>query len=104
MEVVNLYALRTTYPHLALREADPVGPGNDLHILEAAQRADRVMLGWGNHGVGRARAVVQMLQEAGVPMGYLELTREGQPRHPLYARKNRVPTIVKEWPWALEDG
>lgn len=66
MEVVNLYALRTTYPHLALREADPVGPENDLYILEAAQRADRVMLGWGNHGVGRARIVAEMLQRAAI--------------------------------------
>lgn len=102
MEVVNLYALVSTVPPKLWKESDPVGPENDRHILEAAQKADRVMLGWGNHGVGRARAVVEMLQQAGIPMGYLELTQEGQPRHPLYVRKNRVPTIVKQWPWSLE--
>ncbi len=90
MTVVNLFALRATDPARLRRARDPVGPGNDRHIAEAAAGADALVIAWGAHGAlgGRDRAVLALL--AGCRPACLGLTRTGQPRHPLYlARATR---------------
>lgn len=84
MTVVNLFALRATDPARLRRARDPVGGGNDGHILAAAGTCDGLVLAWGNCGGlrGRDRAVLALL--AGHRPDCLGLTRAGQPRHPLY--------------------
>jgi hypothetical protein len=88
MEVVNVFALRSTDPAGLRKVADPVGAGNDRAIVRAATRAELVVVGWGNHGSlgGRSDAVRALLGAAGVDVRSWGLTGAGEPRHPLYLR------------------
>ena len=86
MEVVNLYAHMATRP-IELRNAGyPVGPDNDAHIVRAAFLADAVCVAWGANepGLGRSKAVMELLRQIGVPIMCLAVTRGGYPQHPLY--------------------
>ena len=86
MVVCNIFAYRATDPKDMLAAEDPIGPENDQAILEQAQKADQVICAWGNHGshLGRSRAVVGLLRQAGIPLHCLELNVPGEPKHPLY--------------------
>jgi hypothetical protein len=98
VELVNLFALRATDPR-ALRGADdPVGPGNDAAIMEAAEQADAILCAWGARGafLGRGAAVARMLRGCGRPLLHLGLTRCGQPRHPLYVPLATIPSAWDE--------
>ncbi|MFI4897265.1 MAG: DUF1643 domain-containing protein [Phycisphaerales bacterium JB059] len=92
MEVVNIFALRSTDPGALREHDDPVGPGNDRAIRLAARRADRVVVGWGAHGalLGRGEQVARLLTDLCRPL-CLGLTNAGAPRHPLYLRKDLEP-------------
>ena len=63
MEVVNLFALRSTYPKVLAKAADPVGPENDVVILKAVKESDLVVAAWGIHGklLGRNREVLGLI-------------------------------------------
>lgn len=93
--VVNLFAYRTPYPQDLLEVADPVGPENDRHLLACARQADCVLLAWGRCGdlLGRAVVVKEQLQ-AIAPCYSLGQTRSGQPRHPLYLRRETQPQLL----------
>ena len=64
MIMLNLFAYRATDPQEMKRQADPVGPANDFHLLLNCCRVQRVVCCWGNHGqyMGRAASVRQLLQ------------------------------------------
>jgi hypothetical protein len=93
--VVNIFAYRATDPRVMRAQADPVGPGNDAAILAAADWADRVVCGWGNHGahLGRGIVVAAALRGSGRPLYQLGLTKDGQPKHPLYISYDRQPEV-----------
>ncbi len=95
LEVVNIFALRSTDPTALTRAADPVGPRNDAAIRRAARRADLVVAAWGAWGslMGRGDAALALLcREADVHL--LGRTRSGQPRHPLYLRADARPVTA----------
>ncbi|RJX18534.1 MAG: DUF1643 domain-containing protein [Ammonifex sp.] len=94
IEVVNLFAYRATDPRELLRAADPVGPENDKHIVRAAMGCQWVVAAWGTRGAfkGRDKQVIQLIQEIRKPLYCVGLTKDGHPRHPLYAR--RVPEPI----------
>jgi hypothetical protein len=84
--VTNIFAYRATDPKVMRAQADPVGPGNDVAITDAAVWADQVICGWGAHGahLGRGVAVEAVLRKTGLPLFHLGLTLAGAPKHPLY--------------------
>lgn len=84
--VVNLFALRSTDPNALYKAADPIGPQNDDAILDAAKRSQMVICAWGKHGglMKRAAAVRATLSKEGVVAHHLGLTKDGEPKHPLY--------------------
>ena len=93
--VANLFALRSTDPRaLRILGIDPVGPDNDDWLIVTARKADRIVCGWGNGGrlFGRSENVKALLRGARVegPL-CLGLTGIGEPRHPLYLPKSRLP-------------
>jgi hypothetical protein len=98
LEVVNLYAVRSTDPR-KLRE-----PGVDLGIDEIADEeiwfacrdADLVIAAWGNHGWIEARGniVRDRLASAGIQLHHLGLTKEDRPKHPLYLK---ATTELEVW-------
>jgi len=91
--VTNIFAWRDTDPELMKAQDDPIGPDNDVAILESARRAGLVVCAWGNHGehMGRGAAVREMLR--GLPLHYLKISKStGQPWHPLYIGYSVKPT------------
>lgn len=83
--VWNLFAYRATAPADLRRAAEPVGPDNDAAIALALDLSRRTILAWGNHAchLGRGGQVLANLPVQ-LPVAALGLTKQGQPRHPLY--------------------
>ena len=82
--VCNLFALRATNPQALRTHSDPVGPDNDDYLMRAVCASDRIVVAWGAHPFASSRAawVKKLLPNSHC----LGVTKEGHPRHPLYAR------------------
>lgn len=93
VDIVNLFACRSTDPKAIPTFADPVGPLNDETILHVAKAASVVVCGWGIHGAiaNRGERVLDAMRVAGVAPYVLSLTKDGHPGHPLYLRKDLLP-------------
>lgn len=92
MEVVNLFALRSTDPR-ALEEGeltpDPTGPLNAEYLEEALREADRIVVAWGvtKPGSRRARHALAFREAAKLAkrgLWCLGENADGSPKHPLY--------------------
>lgn len=96
IEVVNLFAFRATLPRLLKTVANPTGFANDTHIIGSASRASVVVCAWGAGGSlhNRSAAVRHLLRERQIRMYHFGLTRGGEPRHPLYLKRD---TELREW-------
>ncbi len=107
LEVLNIFAFRATEFADMKAATDPIGPENDAIIgqmFAAAALGRRLGMhpptfcaGWGIHGahLGRAARAAKMAEAAGVQLVCLGMTKEGQPRHPLYIA-NAAP--FTPWP------
>lgn len=94
LEVVNLFALIATHPQqLKQASIDPIGQECDRYLLEAADRAEQLIVAWGNWGSlhARDRSVLNLLTSHQIYC--VGRNRSGQPRHPLYLpqRTKAVP-------------
>lgn len=94
MDVVNIFALRSTDPKGLKEVEDPIGPDNDRHIARLAKQADLVIAGWGTHGalMDRGDRVLEVLRSVCVPH-CLEVTKHGFPKHPLYLKGDLEPQV-----------
>jgi hypothetical protein len=90
IEVMNLFAFRATRPAALKTAADPIGPGNDGHLRDLFARHTSVLAAWGLHGdfIGRAVAVMRLAADYGARLTCLGFTVRGQPRHPLYVKRD----------------
>lgn len=97
LEVVNLFAYRSTNPQMLLSVCDPIGDKNNKYIIDAVNRSEKVILAWGTKGnlFNRDKDVLRLIEDNNVPAYTLELTKEGHPRHPLYVKANKVPEPYK---------
>jgi len=97
MVVTNIFAFRATKPHDLMKALDPIGLANDSYLLEVAQLAGGVILGWGNHGAfkGRDIHVFTLLGGNSVHPYVLGWTKAMQPKHPLYLRNDAPLQVVK---------
>lgn len=101
LEVLNIFALRSTNPKALYAHADPIGPENNAALESAlafARMHDRpVVAAWGTHGrlLDRGSQVAAMAQRQGVQLLTLKPTGSGHPGHPLYLRDNAPLT-----PWS----
>ena len=89
MEVVNLFAYRATDYRELFKASEPIGAENNLFLMQAIERCSTIVLGWGARGtfLKRDRQVMSLL--AGRKDLYcLGITKDGQPRHPLYIKGN----------------
>lgn len=82
--ITNLFAWRSPKPDVLETLPDPVGPDNDHFLLEAAGEAGHIVAAWGVNGVLHQRSTAVLRLLADFPLMALGLTRQGQPRHPLY--------------------
>jgi len=82
LTVVNLFALRSTYPTDLRRCEDPVGPENDHHIAEQVQMHTGCLIvaAWGADSFAVTRAS-EVLSRFG-PFHCFGMNQDGSPRHP----------------------
>lgn len=95
--VWNLFALRATDPRDLGQHPDPVGPANDLTLLNGVRRRELTICAWGAHGsfLGRGQTVRQLIAREGLRVHHLGLTKSGHPRHPLYLPGSTTPQEYK---------
>ena len=106
LEVVNLFAARSTQPNQLFDFVDPVGPDNDREIAAAVAGADMVVAAWGVHkaavrplggagGSSRADHVADIITRTH-DLYALKVTDGGHPSHPLYLPTDLTPVVWKE--------
>lgn len=89
--VTNIFAYRSTDPAELYKVVDPVGPGNDEHILQSAKLSALTVCAWGDHGrhQGRGGVVRLLLTRGGITARCLGKNASGEPQHPLYIPSSR---------------
>ncbi|VBB05589.1 Hypothetical protein LUCI_0799 [Lucifera butyrica] len=92
LEVVNLFAYRSTDPSVLLKANNPVGDENDRHIIEAVEKSNMVVAAWGEKGkiLKRNKKVEALLKNLSVIYA-LEITKKGFPKHPLFVKEDVIP-------------
>lgn len=92
--MLNLFAFRATNPQMMKRQTDPIGPENDAVIAKWSDH--KIACCWGADGgyKGRGKAVLDRLMRDRAQLHFLELTKFGHPKHPLYVGYG---TSIKEW-------
>lgn len=94
--VGNLFAFRSSNPKDLLNASDPIGKENLKHIAEMRDKSQIVVLAWGNSPI-----VESLLSDTdyaplqGMKPFFLELSKNGTPKHPLYLKKELVPKQFK---------
>lgn len=97
VEVVNVFAFRSTDPASLYTIDDPFGPLNGdaiaTAIVETQQSNGVVVCGWGTHAtkLQRYKEVLYGLQSFGVELSAFKLNSDGSPQHPLYLGYDLVP-------------
>lgn len=93
IEVVNLFAYRSTVFYKLFYVDDPIGPKNDKIIKDAIKRAKIVIAAWGNKGCYKSRN--KEVEKFCSKLYYLKSTHSGLPAHPLYLDKDLKPILWK---------
>ena len=91
VEVVNLYAYRTSKPtelwNAYKENFDIVGPENDTHIMQVISRSSLAICAWGAIPVNarkRAQSIIDTIRNVGKRPYVLKLNQDGSPQHPLF--------------------
>lgn len=87
--VTNLFAYCATKPEEMMHADDPIGWGNDMWIKSVHKKCALTLAAWGADGThwGRDAEVKKIVSS----LSCLALTKDGQPRHPLYMRDSSRP-------------
>ena len=88
LQIVNLFAFRSTDPKKLRQVEDPVGPDNDQYIREACYRGNSVICAWGAyaHLDGRDLEAWKQIRLEVPNVFCLGRTKAGHPKHPLYLK------------------
>ncbi|WP_294203060.1 DUF1643 domain-containing protein [uncultured Chryseobacterium sp.] len=96
--VCNLFAYRSTNPLELLTASDPAGDKNLYYLDYYAVRADKIICAWGNEAIlNRIKnqvKIVEFIFRRKAKIHYLELSKNGFPKHPLYLKKTLVPVKI----------
>lgn len=94
LDVVNLFAYRATNPKDLLICEDPIGDMNKYSLFTAAKTGIYTVCAWGNSPIisklMKKFPNYKPLQDL-ENLKYLELSKDGTPKHPLYLKKNLEP-------------
>ena len=92
MYVGNLFAYRSTEPKGLMKTFDPVGRENDYHLACMSEKCEIAVCAWGNKSiVDSMRPEHTPLEFVKAPLYYIELSKDGIPKHPLYLKKSLKP-------------
>jgi hypothetical protein len=90
LEILNLFAWRSTNPSVLEQIPDPVGPSNLHYIQTVTAQTPLIVVGWGGRVPRAFRAqpevVVERLKSWGKATYALKVNGDGAPGHPLYLR------------------
>ncbi len=99
IEVLNLFALRTTQPARLKIVEDPVGPNNWRTWAGVLDHHKAVVFGWGaSKGTDKGeqiRRLMKLCHSRHVQPTCLGTTKDGSPRHPLFLGSD---TQREGWP------
>lgn len=82
LSIGNLFALRSTKPAELWKSSNPVGSQNEKWLKKLKVESKIIVAAWGNKGAycNRSNEVLKMFPN----LYCLGVTKQGQPRHPLY--------------------
>lgn len=91
--MTNLFAYRSKSPRVMMEASDPIGPSNDVWLLKIALGAARVIIAWGADGdhLQRGHFARLLLRQNFVRFEHLGITKNGEPKHPLYLSRFTIP-------------
>ena len=91
--MLNLFAFRATMPKDLKKAADPVGPHNLGYLKTYCDPAGMNVACWGSHGrfMGQGQRVIDIM---GDHLQCFGLTKNGQPKHPLYLPKTATTNYM----------
>ena len=94
VHMLNIFAYRATDPRELKKVSDPIGPYNDEFLKMYLDPPRLNIACWGNHGafMNRSKAVIELLDLDN--LSCLGTTISGQPKHPLYLKKDIEPTSL----------
>lgn len=89
--MLNLFAFRATSPKDMMKAHDPIGSENNSYLQMYLNEAGLNIACWGNYGkyLNRGKKVIELLGRTNLSI--LGLTRNGQPKHPLYLKRDIEP-------------
>lgn len=90
VHMLNLFAFRATSPQDMFKAPDPIGIHNDRYLDEYAQKCDKVICAWGNHGKFMTRS--HDIKSKLTNLHYLKMNKSGEPAHPLYLKSELLPS------------
>ena len=94
LDVVNLFAYRATDPKKLLESDDPIGEMNIYSIYTACKTGEYTVCAWGNSSIVdkllRKFPDYKPLKDV-ENLKFLEMSKDGTPKHPLYLPKNLKP-------------
>ena len=100
---MTLFPLRSPHPRdlidwHRIPERRQLKLENLQHINAAARRAHLIVAAWGGSGAlhGAGPAMMRHLWSQGYTVTALGMTKSGQPRHPLYVRRDARPRELKK--------
>lgn len=82
----NLFGYRTSDPKDLKNLNDSRGPFNLIHLKALSKISKMTICAWGNKQ-GRQENLIKEFNN----LHYLELAKDGTPKHPLYLKKNLLP-------------
>lgn len=96
LEIVNLFAYRSTDPKNLKSALDPIGPYNDYHIKQAVENAGSVVLAWGGDNgryLGRDKQVLKIISDHRLKvMCFEDYSDKKKPMHPLTMKNGFILT------------
>ena len=100
MEIINLFAYRSTSKNALLKVKDPIGAKNNHFTRIAVSSADLIVAAWGQYFhptiCERALDVLTIIREHHTcPIRAITLNADGSPAHPLYKRTNSSLIALK---------
>jgi len=98
LTVVNLFALRSTDPKFLKLHRYPIGPDNDFYIEKMIARTQNnhngiIVAAWGASKIAEERGKI-IIDKVNI-LYCLGTSQSGNPRHPLYVRRNEPLQIYK---------